>query len=509
MFLTFPTSMTASPTTSPSETSLIVLSFQRNGTFASISPTPSYPNLQSLSYTPNRTTPGEEGIVLRFIKSVQSLQNLTLVLSLSQEGAHSELLDTIQALPRLKKIDLTCYHTTSPVIIQQIIQTCSHYEALRLSIGGQVPFSDHRLREGEERGLCDFAIAAMSRMQPTKIRELSVTLSSEKQEYAILPALLERCPLLENLRMEMVRHPNTLSQVRHVLELGKCPRLKSVRLGWVVSYETREEDILALLRIIGSGSTNGDDFGDNGDPDGLENLTWEVNGTPLKRGGLETFGLDSTFPFNRTWAEALTHHHANTLTVLDLMNLRQIPIDLVVSLVSGLPELQSLMVAIWLRFEGTPDTDTLLNTQWSCLGLKTLKLGIQLSGDFTTEVTHRSGNGSLGDLCMGYLFSQIGRLTKLEEWGLSTWIDILSIENGYLSWLPQLKQLRGLNLRQYPNGTIGAVEAEWMMEHWTKLVHVKMYTGRGLRKLCDTEESRLHAAKRVFLAKKPWMRIDQ
>ncbi|KAG0018620.1 hypothetical protein BGZ80_006950 [Entomortierella chlamydospora] len=425
------------------------------------------------------------------------------------EGAHSELLDTIQALPRLKKIDLTCYHTTSPVIIQQIIQTCSHYEALRLSIGGQVPFSDHRLREGEERGLCDFAIAAMSRMQPTKIRELSVTLSSEKQEYAILPALLERCPLLENLRMEMVRHPNTLSQVRHVLELGKCPRLKSVRLGWVVSYETREEDILALLRIIGSGSTNGDDFGDNGDPDGLENLTWEVNGTPLKRGGLGTFGLDSTFPFNRTWAEALTHHHANTLTVLDLMNLRQIPIDLVVGLVSGLPELQSLMVAIWLRFEGTPDTDTLLNTQWSCLGLKTLKLGIQLSGDFTTEVTHRSGNGSLGDLCMGYLFSQIGRLTKLEEWGLSTWIDILSIENGYLSWLPQLKQLRGLNLRQYPNGTIGAVEAEWMMEHWTKLVHVKMYTGRGLRKLCDTEESRLHAAKRVFLAKKPWMRIDQ
>ncbi|KAF9353264.1 hypothetical protein BGX26_008973 [Mortierella sp. AD094] len=478
---------------------------------ASITPTPSYPNLQSLSYTPNWTTSYDESIVLRFIKTLQSLQDLTLIISLSREGVHSELLDTIQALPRLKKIDLTCYHITSAVIIQQIIQTCSHYKALRLSIGGQVP-SDHRLREGEEQELCNFAMTAMSRMEPTKIRELSITLSSEKQESAILPALLERCPLLESLRMEMVHHSKTLSQVSRVLESGKCPRLKFVRLGWVVSYGTKEEDILALLRVIGSRNTNDDDFGDNDDADDPENWGWKMNDTLLKRGGLESFAMDSTFPFNRVCVEALTHHHANTLTVLDLMNLRQIRIELVVGLVSGLPQLQSLMIAIWLKFKedkGSPDTDTLLNTQWSCLGLKTLELGIQLSDDFTIEITHRSGNGSLADQCMGYLFSQIGRLTKLEEWELTTWIDLLSIESGYLSWLPQLKQLRGLNLKRYPNNMMGAVEAEWMMEHWTKLVHVTVYAGRGLRNLSDTEESPFFAAKRVFLAKKPWMQIDQ
>ncbi|KAF9108855.1 hypothetical protein BGX27_008191 [Mortierella sp. AM989] len=469
---------------------------------ASITPTPSFPNLQRLCYSPTWTASYDESIVLRFIKSVPSLQNLTVTLSLSREGVLSELLDTLKALPQLKKIDLACYQIISAVVIQQIIQTCSQYETLRLSFGGQAPI-DHAFKAGEERELCNSAKEALGRMPPMSTQVLSIRLASPIQESAILAPLLERCPVLERLDMDWINNSSTLPMVNSVLGAGKCPRLKFVQLGAVIKYEARDEDIAGLMRVIGCSNV------DNDDSDEVNNWGWGMRNSPVTRRGLQTLVLDSALPFEQGCVQALIQYHADTITILDIMGLRQMRIELATSLAAGLPHLQYLTVAVWLKSkdnDAQTDMDTLFKTQWKCLELRRLKLCIQHSDDISTGTAHQSGDGSPGDQYLGYLFSQIGRLTKLEEWSLTSWADLLTIKGGYLSWLPQLKQLKGLNLKRYPNNKMGAEEAEWILEHWPRLVHVTVYAARG--SLSDEDEP-FFAAKSVLLDRRPWMRIGQ
>ncbi|KAI8599015.1 hypothetical protein EDD21DRAFT_355849 [Dissophora ornata] len=309
-------------------------------------------NLQSLYYTPSWASPLEDSVLLVF------------------------------SLPRLRKLDLTCYQIASSIAVQQIIQTCSRFECLRLNLGNGIRTPGNGWDIGEEeREQCKSVQVTMEQMEDSQIRELGIRLSLAIQERAILLPLLERCPLLERLELKWLHDPQTLPQIIDILQARKCPRLKHVRVSSIVRSDAGEESVAGLIQALGY---------DGGDHEGSRD-----GGL----GGLESFTVEAILPFERRCVQALIRCHARTLTVLDVMSLRQMKFEFFVGLVRGLPRLQSLKAAvwIWLRPDANADIDEALQTQWACLGLKELEIGLQMGDDVAIDSNHRAGNGSLAD----------------------------------------------------------------------------------------------------------------
>ncbi|KAF8924155.1 hypothetical protein BGZ58_002107, partial [Dissophora ornata] len=402
------------------------------------------------------------------------------------------LVETLQSLPRLRKLDLTCYQIASSIAVQQIIQTCSRFECLRLNLGNGIRTPGNGWDIGEEeREQCKSVQVTMEQMEDSQIRELGIRLSLAIQERAILLPLLERCPLLERLELKWLHDPQTLPQIIDILQARKCPRLKHVRVSSIVRSDAGEESVAGLIQALGY---------DGGDHEGSRD-----GGL----GGLESFTVEAILPFERRCVQALIRCHARTLTVLDVMSLRQMKFEFFVGLVRGLPRLQSLKAAvwIWLRPDANADIDEALQTQWACLGLKELEIGLQMGDDVAIDSNHRAGNGSLADRYMIYMFTQLGRLAVLEDWRLTSSADLLTLDKGYLRQLSGMRRLKGLNLRRCPNIKLGVKEAEWMLEHWKQLIHVKVYDGK-LAHSHDEYEWPLDAAKATLQARRPWISVS-
>ncbi|KAF8972827.1 hypothetical protein BGZ46_010036 [Entomortierella lignicola] len=134
----------------------------------------------------------------------------------------------------------------------------------------------------------------------------------------------------------------------------------------------------------------------------------------------------------------------------------------------GLPKLQLVESNLWLRFapmEGL-DTDEMMKKQWNCLGLTHFKADVGSVSTFH-DVLGASWKGSRGDLRVGYIFDQIGRLPELTQLELGAQFKQLATlkGQGYLSRLSGLKQLK-VWIANYDVLHLDNEEAEWMILNW-------------------------------------------
>ncbi|ORZ27262.1 hypothetical protein BCR41DRAFT_346574, partial [Lobosporangium transversale] len=465
-------------------------------------------NLKSFIFYPDLASSFEESYFLQYIQTIPSLQTLTLTISLARTWTQTQLFETLERLPRLKELNLTCYQITHPIVIQQLIQRCRQYDILRLSLGG----GGGLLLDTQQANLEAQAKAFMEYMQENQIRELSIRLPLPHHEDLILIPLLKRCPMLERLDLQWLHHKESLQHIVGILETRRCSHLRHVRIGGGTVWNS-DDPIAGLFRALRRFEhTKANSHNINEMKSRLQATANEYHdeaGSTLASVGLKSFIVDATVPFGHECVLALTQYHALTLTVLDLMSLRQLPVQFFVGLVSSLPKLRSLMVAVWIKFIADDELlgpESMFMTSWACLELRYLELGIVMSPEVTSGNTHQSGDGSLADQHLSYIFSQLGRLEGLKDWKLASSINLLTLEKGYLRWLPRLKQLRSLDLRRYSFLEIGAAEARWMIDNWTSLVHLDFNYLKGVHR--GLEGGPLpEDASQLLLTRRPWMTI--
>ncbi|KAG0246975.1 hypothetical protein B0O80DRAFT_455086 [Mortierella sp. GBAus27b] len=464
-----------------------VLTFEIYLTHAPGAPRP-FSNLRALKYSPINSCL-QDAAVLRMIPAMPTLQSLTLTLALAHRNTENQLVRILHSLPNLKSFNLTCYQITLSTTVQQIINACSRLEQLRLNFGG-ISSGHNTQSHGNAQEQHRIAKNAMDQMPDTQIRELSIRLSLEEQESALLITLLERCPRLEKLDIKWLHDPQTLKGIVEVLERRVFPQLKHIRLG--PFGQASDERLAGLISALGH--------------EGRDHANWiRSSGYHVqegKRNGLVTFKIKAGLAFELQSVQSLIRSHADTLTVLDLMSLRRIKVRLFMELMGHLPKLRTVMVPVWLGQDEGFEEGHVFETPWICNGITHLRLGLQLMGNMED---HRAGSGSLADRFIQYMFLQIGRLKELEEWRLATSTQLISVDVGYMDCLKELKQLKCLDLTRSHNNQLGIKEAEWMLNNWARLIHLVVSSGNksARSRAGPSDDVRL-----ALLARRPWMQIE-
>ncbi|KAF9351707.1 hypothetical protein BGX26_010342 [Mortierella sp. AD094] len=286
----------------------------------------------------------------------------------------------------------------------------------------------------------------ISKIDDTQLQELLIEAHDSSLEIVVVLPLLEHSPLLERLELPYIHYDDTLSKIAHILGDKGRSRLKHLKLGYLVEEEKGLHD---LFRVTGSESSS------------------DINGFTGSNDGLQLLETETLNGFNRKLIEFLPRYFSKSLTVLN-MDKSGLPIHLLAEGLNRLPNLKSLRTGVAFGvIEAESDLDSTFQTSWNCLGLTKLDFRVHCDGD-----SHRNYNPdwreSKEHRILEYLFSQIDRLTKLEEWSLESSMHVLALDNGYLGQLAGLTQLRVLDLSLY-RGQLSTKNAKWMIEHWTRL----------------------------------------
>ncbi|KAF9360360.1 hypothetical protein BGX26_009712 [Mortierella sp. AD094] len=514
----------------------------------------SFPILQSLHLVIGQEyNPIVDMTSLRLIESTPHLSSLFLDISIYQ--IHQELVQTLKSIPQLQKLDITGRYIPT-IFIQDIVESCSNIDSVGLHFKCAYKTT---IRHREENYLEAGIVAQFShRLQDTRIRELSIHLSLALDESAVLVPLLKRCPLLEKLRLERVRLPNTIRDISVVFEEGKCPRLKRLEVDKVNDFHQTKMYTAMMLQAIGRGkpgygvtfgrlgmdgsvinnnedNSNSND-GDSNDPDDTsEDGTGSNSMGNISGSILETLILGSTVKFELAAAIAITQFHAETLTHLSLP---RVHLSVLTDLMRDLNRIQSVTAVLWLenRMSFGVDLEPIFNKRWNCLAINRLDLDLDLLTCHIPSVLSQNWIGSLADRCMSFLMSQMARLEELQELRLKCDVNLLTSDKGpsYLTRLSTLKRLEVLKLDRkstsWPSmgALLGAEEAEWMNESWPRLrkvVYKKIIssgTGNGIGGSIAAGGVAISGVSSgssnrkggdlfmdTFLEKRPWLQVDR
>ncbi|KAF9435107.1 hypothetical protein BGZ76_006881 [Entomortierella beljakovae] len=339
-------------------------------------------------------------------------------------------------------------HNFNSEWILDIIKACSHVEQLNLRFGLTAPpaenletFAAAEAAKGEE------LIPKLSfHNRKTNIKSLSIQLPYKHQERSILVPLVANSPQLEILQLYKIRTSGTLRDLTKEFKAGKCPQLKSIHIQTMAGSVT--SIVAELLRSIGS-------FRNEDDSIGYESQ-------------LNTIMFEESLFIEETCLSVITQNHSKLLTSL-VIGSNLLRIDLLMDMLGNLPALTNLAAGIWRGNKTNQDTymDQVFQMQWACLGLRSLKLILDLKNPETTvdRFDDPDWKGSTADRLNGHVFAQIAKLKSLRQLQLDTQgVDLLVLENGYLSLLSALKELRGLSLKGIGIGKfrMGADEAIWV-----------------------------------------------
>ncbi|KAK3823123.1 MAG: hypothetical protein J3Q66DRAFT_424711 [Benniella sp.] len=447
---------------------------------------PKFPNLQSLDHWPDWNSNYGENRLLQFISATPSLQKIVLVVALRPQ-VYKLLLETLESLPGLKSLELNCYEIVDPIVTQNIVMACGRLESLESLIisFGQDPPHEGRVSDEVQNAA---AMESMSQMPDTRIQHLKIVPSHRLQELAILVPLVQRCPLLESLNLTVLFHEETLGQLTRLFQDGRCPHLNKLVIGYIETYENVENDLKELLRHVGS------DVDTQGTQNGLNSMT-------------AMFGDPLVAPYLLN----LTQYHAATLRSLNLAQ-QLLKVGIFFQFVCGLPKLQDLKAAIEMddRVEEQVDMETVVKTPWACLDLKSLELNLD-SACCKERIDKPDWKDSLPDRVLSYLFSQIGRLYGLQEWNLQTGdVNLLTLDLSYLSSLTELKQLRWITIGLLftTHVQLKEADAEWMMLHWSRLVHVTTRGNAPLAMPLQASDTGLEKFNQRLVALRPWIEVD-
>ncbi|KAF8984294.1 hypothetical protein BGZ46_008382 [Entomortierella lignicola] len=439
-----------------------------------------FPNLQSLDFAFQEPSIGDN-VLVDFISAIPSLKSVRLSIARIPQNSSERLIGTLGSHPNLENLGLVILILEDPKFIPRLLCACKNYKSLQI-----YPMSLVEAKDIEEtpKRTSEFNINT----DPTpflRCRELSINFPNPmRRGHFEMVQMLHLLPQLESLILFKATGENLL-QVSDLLKENACPFLKRLHLVNVGIHDINKEVIVALIRALG-----------------IQRRTI-VNGIQRNSphdtcSGLKSFVADFYIILNMSIPRALAEYHAETLTTLDLSNSRTISFLPFMYALSNLPKLLLVKAPVWLSPELSVDPMELekqLGIPWSCLGLRTLDLTIGLQ-----NIAELSDNNiwktSIVHLCANYIFLQISEMNNLQMLGLRSTIQLLTMEKGYLTQLTGLKQLRHLAMSG-GNLELGKDEAEWMIEHWKRLIHIT------LRHIGEWE------AYKFMKEKRPWITIEK
>ncbi|KAF9421666.1 hypothetical protein BGZ76_003953 [Entomortierella beljakovae] len=282
---------------------------------------------------------------------------------------------------------------------------------------------------------------AVYKLENIKIKNLRIEVVNKDLEAALLIPLVERCENLEDLQIISRHYRSDLRQVADILVDKKLKRFRFDG-NW-----TDGQDLDVLLARIGA------------DNNIAGNNESRCRITVLKLGHNQ---------FTTVFPRIVTTHYADTLTSLDLQGLSLL--KSLVIILNGLPNLRSFISS----YTGGPseeEVEDICQLPFVCLNLRILYIAFNFIQYMTGKQYQMYWKGSSNDKLMDFMFSQIGRLSKLQEFGIGSDAHCLTQRNGYLEHLSNLKNLTTLCLERYASGrsALSVMNVNWMMDHWPKL----------------------------------------
>ncbi|KAF9147696.1 hypothetical protein BG015_010625 [Linnemannia schmuckeri] len=309
-----------------------------------------------------------------------------------------------------------------------------------------------------------------SQLRQSHVKNLSFSFDNGELELILLRPLLQQCPDLESLSLWTFGRDSLLDQLPDLL-LKFCPQFKSLGVGNILAEDAEISQLIA----------------------GCSRATNHIDDKPsattmVKLTGFQEFRILSQIgDFDEISTLALGRYHGASLDTLDFSQQIRFPAHLFLQLIKHCPRLRVLRCNIELRKEHqgqTIDYSALLSTQpnntnstninndWPFAGtLKAMDLAVYRGSDLEMDSNYRHGDGSVSDRYIVYLYTQVARLTHLEEWRLGGWMLLLRLGWG-LDKLSGLKSLKVLDLREHTFIRLTEEEVAWIAENWTALVEI-------------------------------------
>ncbi|KAF9997144.1 hypothetical protein BGZ80_010175 [Entomortierella chlamydospora] len=450
-----------------------------------------FPNLRSLDYSSTQFHSMKDCRVSDFLAASPRLEFIGLQLCISKRVDLERLINLLSSHNSLRRASFGLRCAWDPALLPQLLQVCGRFDSLKLHLE-EVRGSEKAAKK--ELRACDEIDAALENMQPMQVRDLSIRLTMLKRRPNMLSSLLKKCTLLERLELIELRDIERLQQVLAVFQNTDFHHLKHLNLSDGTFQHGKADIAMDLIRALGTRSRD-----------------YDGGSTDCGR-GLESFETYSPFAFGRKCARALVEYHSKTLVALDQSRQQSRDLQLFLDIVCSLPKLRSLRVGIWLGFglgyfgRCISSEDSTLQSPWLCTGLATLDLDLGFPPGAQREDSSAWDDSQL-DRRLVYLFEQIGRLINLREMSLKFGINLLELRRGYLSRLSGLKQLRGLDIRGSSCFHLGEMEAVWVDENWSRLVHL-LLPSQILSDVNIPIENGLEDFKATMQARRPWIWIE-
>lgn len=311
------------------------------------------------------------------------------------------------------------------------------------------------------------ALQPHGQLRQSHVKDLSFNFDNKELELTLLRPLLQRCPDLESLSLWSIGRDSLLDQLPDLLRKF-CPRFRNLGVG---SINAEDAEISQL--IAGCSRTFNH----------VENEPSTTAAPTVKITGLQEFRILSQIEdFDEISALTLGRYHGASLETLDFSQQTRFPAHLFLQLIKHCPQLRTLRCNIELRKEHQGqmiDYSGLLSTQsnntnndWPFAAtLKYLDLAVYHGSDLEMDSNYRQGDGSVSDRYIAYLYTQVARLTHLEEWRLGGWMMLLRLGWG-LDKLSGLKSLKVLDLRGHTCIRLSEEGVDWISDNWTSLVEV-------------------------------------
>ncbi|KAG0090276.1 hypothetical protein BGZ92_003290 [Podila epicladia] len=384
--------------------------------------------------------------ILKLIGLHPQLHSFTLKVWDLIDPLASDLAQAIKTHPGPKEFRLFG-HTLSLTAAQDVMFACRHLETLVWGLRYRgMPPELHVIELAKERDL-------MRATAETRIKRLDIDTLSTYSTTKLLVPLLHRCTYLEYLRFTMNCRDHwaqELAQLKSVIT-ERCPSLKYLGLLEYPNSYFISDPVSAIL----SRTTRGLEF-------------------------LET----NIRKWTPSIVKALSDHHSHTLKSIQLTT--PMPVEYFVQIASSCVNLKILRCERGLSLESFRiNGKQLVKIRWNCQGLRQLQVRWgHTPADWPPRYRQE---------LLKYMGKQIGRLANLQELEIDG-KDLASLQYGRLR-LGNLRQLRTLVvLDTFKDVKWSAEDAEWMLEHWPRLVRIE---GR--------EGDHLAEAFEVLLHRRPWL----
>ncbi|KAK3823038.1 MAG: hypothetical protein J3Q66DRAFT_330723 [Benniella sp.] len=365
-------------------------------------------------------------------------------------------------LPHLQSLSISITEMESELGLD-IMKACfRHPQLTELLLNSGVvfsPSSDHayRLKFDElTESLLDVDKAKTDCFQPAglllKTLRLPDMLPMGHPENFLVPFFKSHVPNIERLTVPLVQGTFDLQELEKAIAIG-CPRLQHLSSVWHACHIGYGETIISLIRGCAKA--------------GLRSYHGK---------GLE----DNRFIQMDDILKSLLEYHAKTLEEIGLSGCNFIKSDSLASVLTCCKNLKTLrMVPALGGHVGITLRDAVLR-EWICHDITVLHLWL---GREVVVLDRKTEAEAIAQAAQR-VYSQIGRLVKLEELRLGYYLSEqasapmesftkdLTLKHGWLNELAGLKQLRRFQMATDYWSCMGQAEVEFMDINWPKLESV-------------------------------------